>query len=466
MIGKLIKKHTSLSIAFLMLCLVFVGCEDTFDDAAFATDGSVNISSFNINGVEADIDDVEGKITAQLPYGTDLTAITPQLTIPEQASVTPSLGTNADFTSIVKYKVIHGNIYKTYEVAITSQKPILSFAINGLESSINHNSKMITLTVPEGTDVTQLEPVIELGAGVSISPNSGTTIDFSSPVVFTVSGQGVSEEYIAVVATPVDGPVVAFLGTSLSRQAITNLDEIAAANWLFDNYSGAVYISFMDIMNGTDLSTINVIWWHYDDAMNLPPVTTGASVTSVLQAYLSDGGNILLTTFASQYVDALGIVPSGKGPNNVFGDFPPNGFVDNGDWGMSFVGHEGHPLFEGLDTFAPGKANLLQGGTFRQNHTAWWFLPEWGGYSDGQGWRNQTGGTNLASEVWDDNLNGRVTIAEFPGEASDINAVVISMGAYDWYNENDASGNPSQPNGFIKNIRLLTANSINYLVEN
>jgi hypothetical protein len=40
------------------------------------------------------------------------------------------------------------------------------------------------------------------------------------------------------------------------------------------------------------------------------------------------------------------------------------------------------------------------------------------------------------------------------------------MGAYDWYNETNSSGVPSQPNEFITNIKLLTQNSINYLVKN
>jgi hypothetical protein len=256
---------------------------------------------------------------------------------------------------------------------------------------------------------------------------------------------------------------VAFLGTAATRSGITNMDEVTASNWLFDNFPGAKYISFESIQNGADLSDIDVIWWHFDSAANLPSVAYNPTVTNALKNFRTNGGNLLLTSFASQYVDALGIVPSGKGPNNVFGDFPPNGFVDGNSWGMSFVGHEGHPIFQGLTTFESGKANLLQSGTFRLNHTAWWFLPEWGGYNNGEGWRNQTGGTNLASEAWDNELNGRVTIAEFPNTSTNKNVIVISMGAYDWYNETNSSGVPSQANEFITNIKLLTQNSINYL---
>ena len=449
-------------LGFLVVATLFFACEDNFDDHAFKTDVSVNITSFSVNGVDAEIDNQQSRITAQLPYGTNLTAITPQLTIPGGASVTPTIGSQVDFSSTLQYRVINGNIYKDYQVDVTTNKPILSFVINDLTANINHNSRMITLTVPEGTDLTQLQPIIELSEGVSISPASGTTLDFSNPVAFTVSGNGLSEDYTAVVSTPVDGPVVAFLGTAATQGGISNQDEIAASNWLFENYEGAMYLSFTDIVNGATLENIDVLWWHFDSAVNLPTIALGSDVVSALQNYIANDGNLLLTTFASQYVEPLGIVPSGKGPNNVFGDFLPNGFIDGNDWGMSFVGHEDHPVFVGLESYAPGKANLLQAGTFRLNHTAWWFLPDWGGYGDGQGWRDQTGGSNLASEAWDDGLNGRVTIAEFPGGTSDITSMIISMGAYDWYNENDTDGN----NGYIDNIKILTANSIDYLVEN
>ncbi|MNL13878.1 putative glycoside hydrolase [compost metagenome] len=322
------------------------------------------------------------------------------------------------------------------------------------------------MTLPEGTNLTTLKPVIETTEGVSISPASGATIDFTNAVTFVVTSNGKNVNYTANIGVPVTGLVVAFLGTAATRAEITNMDEITAVNWFFSTFSGAKYISFGSVENGADLSDVDVIWWHFDSAANLPAIAYKPAVTTALKNFRANGGNLLLTSFASQYVDALGIVPSGKGPNNVFGDFPPNGFVDANSWGMSFKGHENHPVFEGLTTYETGKANLLQGGTFRLNHTGWWFVPEWGGYVNGEGWRNQTGGTNLASEAWDNNLDGRVTIAEFPNTATNKNVIVISMGAYDWYNETNSSGVPSQANEFINNIKLLTQNSINYLAKN
>ena len=464
---KIIKKRL-FAWAFAITALVGISsCEDGFDKSGFETNSSVAITSFGLNGVEATIDQATGAITATLPYGYDVSAVVPDLAIPDGASINPALGTPLDFSQPVFFRVTNGNLYKDYVVNIKVEKPILSFKINDIAATINHVNHTISLTMPEESDLTALTPIIELSSGVSISPQSGTAIDFSGPVTFTVTAGSETISYVANVSTPFAGVSVAFLGTAASAAGITNMDESTAYAWLTANFAGATYISFADVSSGMDLSNFDVIWWHHDADKILPMAALTGNVITSLTNYKNNGGNLLLTSFASLYVETLGVVPTGKGPNNVFGDFPPAGFVDNSNsWGMSFVGHETHPIFAGLETFENGKAKLLQSGTFRLNHTAWWFLPEWGGYGNGQGWRNQTGGTNLASEEWDNALDGRVTIAEWPGTGTDKNVMVISMGAYDWYNEADASGNPSQANAFIGNIRLLTQNSINYLANN
>ena len=453
-------------ILLLISAILVWSCDSQLEDG-LVTEVSVNVSSFRVNGAAGEIDNKTDKITVTLPYGTSVKELSPAIEIPQGASISPASGTTMDFSQPAKFRVKNGNVYKDYQVTVVAQVPIISFKINGLSATINHSSKSISLTMPEGTDLTALKPEIEMAPGVSINPASGTAINFSNQVQFTVSNANLTEIYTAKVSTPVSGPSVAFIGMASTRTGLTNPDEIAASDWLFGKFSGAVYVSMADVSSGTaNLTGIDIIWWHFDSAAALPGEALNANMTSKIKNYLNAGGNILLTGFASQYVDALGIVPAGKGPNNVFGDFLPNGFIDSGsDWGISFKGHENHPAFDGLQTYESGKANLLQKGTFRLNHTAWWFLPEWGGYVNGAGWRNQTGGNNLASEGWDNTLDGRVGIAEFPGGTANKKCMVISIGAYDWYNET-ANGTPSQPNGFLDNIKKLTENSLNYLVTN
>jgi len=452
----------------LILAVVFTitACENSFENGGFDVNSPSNVTSFKINGVAGEIDQKTGKINVTMPYGSDITAVKPEMVLEGGATTNLDVTKPINFTNPLKFRVVNGNLFKDYTVTTVVLSPIKSFTINGVAATINDMNKTITMTLPQGTNLKTLQPVIALTDGVSVSPASGTTIDFTNAVTFVITSNGKSVNYTANVGVPVTGLVVAFLGTAATRAEITNMDEITAANWFFSTFSGAKYISFSSVENGADLSDVDVMWWHFDSAANLPAIAYKPAVTTALKNFRANGGNLLLTSFASQYVDALGIVPSGKGPNNVFGDFPPNGFVDGNSWGMSFVGHENHPIFDGLTTYETGKANLLQSGTFRLNHTAWWFVPEWGGYVNGEGWRNQTGGTNLASEAWDNNLDGRVTIAEFPNTGTNKNVVVISMGAYDWYNETNSSGVPSQKNEFIGNIKLLTQNSINYLAKN
>ncbi|MFH6998700.1 DUF4960 domain-containing protein [Flavobacterium sp. FlaQc-57] len=459
------KNWTKVSLILTMVFMI-TACENSFENGGFDVNSPSNVTSFKIKGVTGEIDQKTGKINVTMPYGSDIKAVTPEIVLEDGATSNLEVTTPINFTNPVTFRVINGNLFKDYTVTVVVLSPIKSFKINGVTATVNDVNKTIIMTLPEDTNLKALKPVIELTEGVSISPVSGATIDFSNPVTFVVTSNGKSVNYTANVGVPVTGLVVAFLGTAATRAEITNMDEITAADWFFATFSGAKYISFNSIQNGAGLSDVDVIWWHFDSAANLPSVAYNPAVTTALKNFRSNGGNLLLTSFASQYVDALGIVPSGKGPNNVFGDFPPNGFVDGSSWGMSFVGHENHPIFQGLVTYEAGKANLLQSGTFRLNHTAWWFVPEWGGYVNGEGWRNQTGGTNLASEAWDNNLDGRVTIAEFPKTGTDKNVIVISMGAYDWYNEANSSGVPSQSNEFINNIKLLTQNSINYLAKN
>ncbi|WP_051292773.1 DUF4960 domain-containing protein [Olivibacter sitiensis] len=365
-----------------------------------------------------------------------------------------------NFTGTVAYRITNGNLYKDYEVIVRIVPPLNSFAIEGVEGNIDHGNKSVSLLLPDGMDLSALSPQVEVQNGISVSPASGAVQDFTEPVTYTFTAASSSVEYtVTVISNSIYE--YAFLGTAASRDAIADDDEKAAADWFFANYPESDYISFQSIGAGRRLSNYKVIWWHHDASQDLPAAATNATVVNALKAYRAQGGGLLLTTYAALYLETLGVVPAGKGPNNVFGDFGDGGFIEyNDDWGISFRGRESHPIFQGIETYDTGKANLLSKGTFRKNHTAWWFLPEWGGYGNAATWREQTGGINLASEAWDDYLDGRVGIAEWPSAGLQGNVVVITFGAYDWYSE---PRNGGSDNAYIGNIQRLTKNAIDYI---
>lgn len=79
----------------------------------------------------------------------------------------------------------------------SSEKAITKFSINGVDAAINGNS--ISLTLPFGTDKTNLTPTIEF-KGASIEPASGAAQNFSSPVMYTITAADrTTATYIATV---------------------------------------------------------------------------------------------------------------------------------------------------------------------------------------------------------------------------------------------------------------------------
>ncbi|MBN8459804.1 MAG: IPT/TIG domain-containing protein, partial [Verrucomicrobia bacterium] len=84
--------------------------------------------------------------------------------------------------------------------------------------TIHEQNKMITLIVPEGTNVTALTPRIEVSPNTTVFPLSGSAQNFSSPVPYTVTAEdGSTTTYTVVVSqglppvisgfSPASGPV-------------------------------------------------------------------------------------------------------------------------------------------------------------------------------------------------------------------------------------------------------------------
>ncbi|WP_234859276.1 leucine-rich repeat domain-containing protein [Aquimarina aquimarini] len=164
--------------------------------------------------IVAVIDQNNHTITAQVPYGTDITALKPAITFSAGATITPNSMQAQDFTNPVAYTATaNDGSTQVYQLHITTAlnpaKEILSFSLQNannpalsidIESLLDQDNHTISILVPYGTDITALQPSITVLEGTTISPQSDQANDFTNPVTYTVTAQdGSTQQYQATV---------------------------------------------------------------------------------------------------------------------------------------------------------------------------------------------------------------------------------------------------------------------------
>lgn len=441
---------------------IMTGCDDNDRDSLLLTD-EVDILLFEANGVEGQIDEANNIIQLFYPKGTDLTNLTPEIRIPSGATVTPASGEKQDLSKVVRYRVVNGSVYKDYNVIAAHIKgQILSFSIGKYKGVIDHDAGTINVRYPKDGDMTNLTPVFTITDGATVTPQAGTSVDFTNPVTYTVSYMDETFPYVVTVE-PADIRTIAFLGVATGANAIENDDEATAYEWFAANMPDFEYISFNDIKNGKDLSQFAAIWWHLDgDQSDLPLVSLEPTVLTSLKTYYNQGGSFFLSSWAVQYAASLDIPKNGKVVNNMWGQGNSPSVVGD-DWGICFKGNESHPVFKGLQKpiGVGDKAYLLGKGTKAKGHNAIWSFDSWTEYpGDAVRWSAETGAVNLASFHWDNNLTERSVLFEYPKSGTTGCTVCIGNEGYDWYNEDG-----SITNIYKGNIETLTNNILNYIAN-
>lgn len=199
---KTLKSTAGLSFFLLFVGLLTSCKQDATDSLDMNAD--VHLLSFHVDNVAGTVDNEKGTITVMVPAGTNLSAIAPTIELPPNATVKPAAGEPRDFsyssTSPVVYRVYNGNVYTDYRVTIREIKAeITAFRIGDRTGIINQAESTILVYVPEGTDVTQLRPMIDYTSGAEISPELGSPVDFTTPVTYTLSYLGQTFNYTVTV---------------------------------------------------------------------------------------------------------------------------------------------------------------------------------------------------------------------------------------------------------------------------
>ena len=183
-----------------------------FQYVASSTSKNINSFKFANLAVVGKVNSSSHTVALTVPYGTDVTTLTPTISI-DGSSVSPVSGVAQNFTSPVTYTVTASDTSaQTYTVNVTTapntDTTITSFNLASPAATgiIDNNAHTVALTVPYGTDVTSLTPTITLATGATVSPTSGTARDFTSPQTYTVTAQdGVTTQTYTVTVTVAPG---------------------------------------------------------------------------------------------------------------------------------------------------------------------------------------------------------------------------------------------------------------------
>ena len=171
---------------------------------------SKQIIVFHLDGeISSKIDESTHTVSIVLPAFFNLTKLTPSITVSPLATVSPANSAVQDFTNPVVYKVTaeDGSV-QTYTVKVENQKSPLkqitafSFLINKItyNTTINQFDRVVSVTVPAGTNVKGLVPTIKVNERATVVPASGVAQDFDKTLTYTVTAEdGTKQSYFVVV---------------------------------------------------------------------------------------------------------------------------------------------------------------------------------------------------------------------------------------------------------------------------
>jgi|GEM_PF-2393842 len=271
---------------------------------------------------DATIDADAHTVAITVGYGTDASALTPTITVSQDATVSPLSGVEQDFTVPVTYTVTaeDGTTTQDWTVTVTVADPnteteIVSFSLAEQTSPAVIVDGIVSIEVANGTTLTGLVPTIELSYGATVVPASGAAQDFviGTPVVYTVTaedGTATQEWNVSVKEAPVAPTTTGLIFSEYiegggDNKAVEIYNgtgaDVDLANYVIRiNYNGNAWNEVFSFPAGTTVPNQEVyVIAHADAAAEILAVTD----TAVVNPY--SGGTSYMAVFSGDDVRAL-----------------------------------------------------------------------------------------------------------------------------------------------------------------
>ncbi len=374
--------------------------------------GNPKFLSFAIGDNAGQIDEANNTINVEIgSQDGNIADLAPNFVIADGTSVDVASGVSRNFTNPVTYTILSNDGFsaREYTVVVNQIKAprITSFMIGEASGVIDNEENTIFVSLPAGTNVSALSPLIEVPEGQTLSPASEEEVDFTDPVEYSVTNsESLTKTYtVTVEAQDVEPKYYAFLGEQADIASLVDDDAKAAATWMKNTYGEDFrYIQFSGI-TPQSMAEIKVAMIYYltpaedlgysatpDNALTLlpPGLRPGGTRAQVLKNWVKAGGDMLIAGDANPLIFSIDRVPANfsapREPGNYvyseFGCAGSAGCVDMGKpaddiWGLGMRAsnnsqdRQAHPIFDGLN-FVNGEYLALQNSATREVRLIWW----------------------------------------------------------------------------------------------
>jgi hypothetical protein len=355
----------------------------------------------------------------------------------------------------------------THRTTIEGTEPV-----NNLSAGRDGNTIVLEWSLSASNTATNIDIVWNNNTPVSIdaSQTSYVISDVSSEQTYNIGirtrNSQIKSHYIYVT---VKSQKIAYLMAVESADAIVDDDERASYDWFKTTYADGDILTPTSVIS-TDLNTYSLIWLHVDrvgllvGANKLPSTLITNDVVEALSAFYKEGGSLLLTNHATQYITSLGRIAADRNPG-IFGSGAGGTGTDvwsiNANIGMIYD-NTSHPIFknmETINTYAYPTFPLIGPGQ-REDHNCMWDL---------NAFTYSVSGADVVDKFQKENQAkilatwGQVVdfccagIIEFsPTQTYKGRCIAIGLAAYEWNQNNNV-------NIYQNNIELLTKNAVQYL---
>jgi hypothetical protein len=374
------KKNIKLYLILLILPFMVISCLDNEITNVSPNLAAVSNLQYALNG-----DSV--KLTWNLPAGKDSLGV---VVIPNSTGAPIALKMNA--TSYT-YGIVEVNKPLMYTVKITDTKGNTSLGQTVKFTRAGASPiKNVTVSQVDNNVVFSWAAPDSAVTGIVLK-YSGQTVNISATATtYQISNAALGTYHFQLYTTnnrnqvsqntyldlKVGATYLAYVGDAADSTAMVTTaddDQAAGAKWFFSTYPKARYISFNMIKNGYDLSKYRVIWWNYDidnGTADLPAIATDPTVLAAMTTYHKNGGNLLLSTYAIQYLWTMGRMTNNysKGIDKGAGGVNPD------VWGIGVSMNKkhdqsSHPIYNGIAMTTQGDGRVTFpciGNGWKENH--------------------------------------------------------------------------------------------------